>query len=57
MKYVIDSCVAVKWILPELDTPKALRLRDDSIPGIHQIISPDILPVEALHALTLAQRQ
>lgn len=29
MKYVIDSSVAVKWAIPEADTAKALRLRDD----------------------------
>jgi hypothetical protein len=26
MKYVLDSCVAVKWVLPEADSGKALQL-------------------------------
>jgi hypothetical protein len=29
MKYVIDSSVGVKWVIPELDSAKALRLVDD----------------------------
>jgi hypothetical protein len=29
MKYVIDSSVGVKWVIPEVDSAKALRLCDD----------------------------
>ena len=29
MKYVLDSSVALKWVLPEADTPKAVRLRNE----------------------------
>jgi hypothetical protein len=29
MKYVLDSSVALKWVLPEADSGKAIRLRDD----------------------------
>lgn len=29
MKYVLDASVAVKWVLSEADSPKALSLRDD----------------------------
>jgi predicted nucleic acid-binding protein len=57
MKYVLDSCVAAKWLLPEVDRPKALLLRDDFKTAVHELIAPDILPVECAHALTHAERQ
>jgi predicted nucleic acid-binding protein len=57
MKYVLDSSVAFKWLVPELNTDKALRLLDDYQNAIHDLLSPDILPVEATHALTRAERQ
>ncbi|MBI3821219.1 MAG: type II toxin-antitoxin system VapC family toxin [Planctomycetes bacterium] len=57
MKYVVDSSVAFKWLVPEIDTDKALRLLDDYQNGIHELLSPDILPVETTHALTRAERQ
>ena len=57
MNYVLDSSVAFKWLVPETDTPKALRLLDDFDNGIHDLIAPDILPVEVVHALTRAERQ
>lgn len=57
MKYVLDSSVAFKWLVPEADTAKALRLLDDSDNGIHDLIAPDIFPVELVHALTRAERQ
>jgi hypothetical protein len=28
MKYVFDSNVALKWVLPEQDDEKAIRIRD-----------------------------
>jgi len=57
MKYVLDSSVAFKWLVPEVDTDTALRLLDDYQQAIHDLLAPDILPVEATHALTRAQRQ
>ncbi len=50
MKYVLDASVAVKWVLPEPDTVNALR--DAYRNGIHELIAPDIFPVEVAHALT-----
>ena len=35
MKYVLDSCVAMKWVLPEPDTPKAVRVRTESRKKTH----------------------
>jgi predicted nucleic acid-binding protein len=57
MKYVFDSSVAFKWLVPEADTAKALSLRDDFRKAVHELIAPDILPVETTHALTRAERQ
>jgi predicted nucleic acid-binding protein len=57
MKYVLDSSVAFKWVLPELYTDKALLLRDDYRNGVHELFAPDIFPVEIIHALTKAERQ
>ena len=57
MKYVFDSGVAVKVVVPETDYDKAIRLRNDFRAGIHQLLAPDILPGEVGHALTKAERQ
>jgi predicted nucleic acid-binding protein len=57
MKYVLDASVALKWVLPEADSPKALRLRDEYKNGIHQLLAPDIFPVEIANALATAERQ
>jgi hypothetical protein len=42
MKYVLDSSVALKFVLPEADSGKAIRLRDDYRKGIHELITPDV---------------
>ena len=57
MRYVLDSSVAFKWLVPEADTPKAVQLRDDFLNGIHELIAPDVFAVETIHALTRAERQ
>jgi len=36
MRYVLDSCVAVKWFLAEPDSAKAIQLLDDFTGDIHQ---------------------
>lgn len=36
MKYVLDASVALKWVLPESDSDKALALR---IPGTNAMMS------------------
>jgi hypothetical protein len=45
MKYVLDSCVALKWVLAEPDSDKAVQVRDDYNRGIHELLAPDILPI------------
>jgi predicted nucleic acid-binding protein len=57
MRYVLDSSVAVKWVLPEIDSDKARRLRDDASSDIHTLFAPDVFSVEVAHALTRAERQ
>lgn len=57
MRYVLDSSIALKWVLAEIDSPKAKQLRDDFCKQIHDLSAPDIFHVEIAHALTRAERQ
>ena len=57
MKFVIDSSVVVKWAIPEVDSDKAVRVRDEFVRQIHELIAPDFAPIEIAHALTRAERQ
>ena len=57
MRYVLDSSVAFKWVVPEADTARALRLRDDFRNAVHELIAPDVFALELAHALTRAERQ
>jgi predicted nucleic acid-binding protein len=57
MKYIIDSSVAVKWVLTELYDVQARHLRDDVRNGMHELLAPNIFTSEVAHALTRAERQ
>ena len=57
MKYVLDSSVALKWVLAEADSAKAIRLRDESLRGVHEFVAPDVFPVEIANGLASAERQ
>ncbi|WP_254511990.1 type II toxin-antitoxin system VapC family toxin [Anatilimnocola floriformis] len=57
MKFVLDSNIAIKWVLPESDSLRALSLRDDFLKQIHEFIAPDVFPVEVAHALSKAERR
>jgi predicted nucleic acid-binding protein len=57
MRYVLDSSVAFKWVVPELHSDKALRLRAAFQAGTDELVSPDVFPGELGHALTRAKRQ
>src|SRR5579884_2812717 len=57
MRYVIDSSVAVKWALPEVDSEKADQLRDGFKQAIHELLAPEVFHIELGHALTRAERQ
>jgi predicted nucleic acid-binding protein len=57
MKYVVDSSVAFKWVVREVDSDKADHLRADYQNAVHDLLAPDIFPIELAHALTRAERQ
>jgi predicted nucleic acid-binding protein len=57
MKYICNSSVSFKWVVTEIDTDKALRLRDNFRNGVHELLAPDVFPIEIGHALTRAERQ
>jgi predicted nucleic acid-binding protein len=57
MRLVLDSAVALKWVLPEIDSDKADRLHDDYRNGVHELLAPDVFPVEVAHALTRSERR
>ena len=57
MRYVLDSSVALKWVLPEADSAKALRLRDEYRNGLHELLAPDIFPSVIANGLVSAERQ
>lgn len=57
MKYVLDSNVAVQWVIPEPLAVAACRLRDEFRAVVHELIAPDCWPTETAHALTKAERQ
>jgi hypothetical protein len=42
MTLVLDSSVVINWVLPEQDTPTAVRLRNEFRRGMHDLIAPDI---------------
>ncbi len=57
MKYVLDASVAAKWVLREIHSDKALRLRAGFQNAVHEFLSPDVFPGEVGHTLTRAERQ
>ena len=54
---VLDASVVLKWVLPEIDTPKAVRLRNDFRQGLLELIAPDVFIAEVAHALTKSERR
>jgi predicted nucleic acid-binding protein len=57
MKYVLDASVALRWVLRDPLRPKALQLRSDYQPKLHELLAPDIFIAEVAGALTKAERQ
>src|SRR5262245_1592322 len=57
MKYVLDSNVAIKWVVAEPDSGIAVRLRNDFTSGLHDLYAPDVFPIEVAHALARAERR
>ena len=56
MKYVIDSSVGFKWSVSEIDSDKAIQLRDDFNNAVHELLAPDLFPTEIANALAVAER-
>ena len=57
MRYVLDASVAVKWVLFEADSDKALRLRDAFNAHVHELLAPDFWPYELANGLTKTERR
>src|SRR5260370_23121241 len=57
MRYVLDLSVALKWVLAEPNAAIAVRLRDEFRKGIHELLAPDVFPIEVAHALARAERR
>lgn len=47
----------MKWVLPESDSAKAVRIRDEFLKGRHQLLAPDIFLGEIGHSLTRLERR
>lgn len=57
MRAILDSCVAIKTVLPEVYSDNAVRLRDQFVQGLHELLAPDVFPIEFAHAITKSQRR
>jgi predicted nucleic acid-binding protein len=57
MRYVFDASIGIKWVMNEVDSASARRVRDDCRNQLHELIAPDSFPLEAAHALTKAERR
>ena len=56
MKYVIDSSVGLKWVIPETDSDKALRLLTGFTSAIDELLAPNLFPTEIANALASAEK-
>jgi hypothetical protein len=57
MRYVLDSSAALPSVIVEPLSSKAQQLLTDYRNGVHELIAPDIYPLETLNGLTKAERQ
>ncbi|MFO0939082.1 MAG: type II toxin-antitoxin system VapC family toxin [Gemmataceae bacterium] len=57
MKLVVDSTVAFKWVVPEVNSDKSEKIQEDFQNQRFEIHTPDIFPIELAHALTRSERQ
>ena len=54
---MLDASAALKWVLTEPDSENADRLREAFRNSVHDLIAPDVFPIEVGHALTRAERR
>lgn len=57
MKYVLDSSVALRWVLSGPHVAKARRFRAEFRNGIHDLLAPETLIGETANGLIKAERQ
>ena len=57
MRSILDASVGAQCLLVEKDSVKARRLRDDFNNGVHELLAPDVFPIEVLNVLTKAERR
>jgi predicted nucleic acid-binding protein len=57
MRRVVDACSAFKWVVVEVDSDKALRLRDEFRNGVCDLMALDIFPAEMGSSLLSAQKR
>jgi predicted nucleic acid-binding protein len=55
--YVIDTSTAFKWAVAEVDSDKALALRNDCAAGLLELLAPDLFPTEIANSLLIAERR
>jgi predicted nucleic acid-binding protein len=46
MKCSFDSSMAFKWVIAEIQTEMALRLRDEYKNGLVELLAPDAIMIE-----------
>jgi predicted nucleic acid-binding protein len=56
MKYAVDTSVAIKTVVAEADSDKAIQLRDDYNNAVHDLIVPDLYPAEICNVLMMLER-
>jgi hypothetical protein len=49
--------VALKWVPRETDADKARQLRAEYQQQIHELLAPDVFPIEVAHALARSERR
>ena len=54
---MLDASVALKWVIVEPDSNKAIRLREDHRNAVHELLAPESFVVECAYSLTKKQRQ
>ena len=57
MRCVLDSNIALKWVLTEADSARAPLVRSGFLNQIHELLAPDVFPVEVAHGLAKAERR
>ncbi len=57
MKYVLDTSVAIKQVVVEADSDKAIQLIEEFANAIHELIAPDLFPSECANVLMNLERK